>query len=319
MKLYRIILLALAVGLTSLGSAALAQNYAFETLNYPGAFETLLNDINNTGAIIGSFTTSEDEFAGTPFIFSGDSFRILEFAGVPEPEVYAINDAGAMAGIGFDAEEFSFLAFQTAPDGNVETFSIPGAFGIFPYHIDSAGVVTGVSFDFDSESIFRKNGDSIDEISVEGFGSIAGAVANDNGTIAGVGFLEDDTAVSFIYRDGVAEPFAHPDGETFVTAINNSDVIAGQIFGNDDSNRSFVFSDAGFTEIMFPGAESTSVSGMNDAGVLVGYYRLPNSANLHGFIATPVPEPDNVALSAFLAFAAVLGRNRIRGRARATA
>jgi len=313
MKLHRISLLVLAFGLTSLSSTAFAQSYAFETLNHPDGVDTLLEDINNNGVILGAFAKSEDDYIDTPFVFEGDDFRILEFPGIPEPEVYAINDAGAMTGLGFDEDDFSFIAFQTDSEGNVETFSLPEAIGLFPDSIDEAGIVTGSTFTFDVDGIFRKDGDSIDEIILEEFGLIASANANDNGTIAGTGFLEDDTAVSFIYRDGVAEGFAaHPDGETFLTAINNSDVIAGEIFVDDDASRSFVFSENAFTEIAFPGAESTNVSGINDAGVVVGYYTLPDSDSYHGFIGRPVPEPENLSTFAFLTFFTVLGRFRVR-------
>ena len=74
----------------------------------------------------------------------------------------------------------------------------------------------------------------------------------------------------------------------------------GQIVGlYEDANgfNSFVFSGGVYTTFKVPGAASTTISGINNSGQIIGAYD-DDDGVLRGFIATPdaVPEPASIAL-----------------------
>ncbi len=92
------------------------------------------------------------------------------------------------------------------------------------------------------------------------------------------GFLLSEAVFSTIDFPGA--------NSTILWGINN----AGQIVGNG-----FVFKDGTFEIIQFPGALSTSPMGINDAGQIVGSY-IGSDFHVHGFLATPVPEPGSLGL-----------------------
>jgi hypothetical protein len=59
---------------------------------------------------------------------------------------------------------------------------------------------------------------------------------------------------------------------------------------------SFVTDGVNFTPIVFPGASNTTVTGINGEGEIVGFYFLPGSGRSHGFLADPIPEPSSLLL-----------------------
>ncbi len=86
--------------------------------------------------------------------------------------------------------------------------------------------------------------------------------------------------------------------------INDAGVIAGSLSNNNTTYEGYVLNGSPFTYINAPGATSTTVTGINDSGDLVGFYE-DSAGKSHGFIATPnasVPEP----ASLFLAVIAIL-------------
>ncbi len=115
------------------------------------------------------------------------------------------------------------------------------------------------------------------------------------------------------YPGGGTARVANPNTNDGVNAygMNNGFNIVGS-----DGNVGFVLTigpTPSFTDISFPGADSTSVTGVNDNGVIVGGYR--SGGISHGFIGTPtaapVPEPSTLAV--IVAMLLMLGSRRVRG------
>ena len=64
-----------------------------------------------------------------------------------------------------------------------------------------------------------------------------------------------------------------------------------------DLTHGFLLDTSGsFTTIDVPGSTSTGVFGINNSGQIVGRY--VDSTGVHGFLATPVPEPRTLLLLA---------------------
>jgi uncharacterized membrane protein len=56
----------------------------------------------------------------------------------------------------------------------------------------------------------------------------------------------------------------------------------------------FLFNNGNYTTLDVPGSSLTATNGINDAGQIVGVYA--DASGLHGFLATPVPEPATLLL-----------------------
>jgi hypothetical protein len=71
-----------------------------------------------------------------------------------------------------------------------------------------------------------------------------------------------------------------------INCINDFFLFAGT-FNMGGANHGFVYANATATLIDVPGATSTIVYGINNAGVLVGTYI--DASGTHGFMASPAP------------------------------
>jgi uncharacterized membrane protein len=76
-------------------------------LQVQGADYTFANGINNSGTIVGDYTT---DIGSSGFLLSGGVFTTIQFPGSAATEIYGINDSGAIVGDYSDA------------DGNVHAF-----------------------------------------------------------------------------------------------------------------------------------------------------------------------------------------------------
>jgi probable HAF family extracellular repeat protein len=118
--------------------------------------------------------------------------------------------------------------------------------------------------------------------------------------------------------DGTLVPFDVPGAAgTQLYGISNLGHIAGGYYDPDGTSHGFIYANGQFTTIDFTGP-NTMIFGLNDLGQVVGasypeggFFTGPYS----GFLATPVPEPSGVSLSAaaFGALLAYVGRRRRSG------
>ena len=85
-----------------------------------------------------------------------------------------------------------------------------------------------------------------------------------------------------------------PTSYTVALGIND----AGQIVGryNDSPYHGFLLNGSTLTTIDVPGSGQTMAFGINNAGQIVGGFRDTNG--IHGFLATPTPEPGTLILLA---------------------
>src|SRR5262249_33529009 len=171
---------------------------------------------------------------------------------------YAINPAGAIAGIVHDASDVRH-GFVRAPDGTFTTFDGPGATNTFAYSINPAGAIAGY---------------------YGVLGVVHGLLRAPNGTLttfdapgAGTGFGQG----------------------TFALNINPAGAIAGQYNDNSNVYHGFVRAPNGvITAFDAPGAGTGSgqgtftstIDGMNPAGAIAGA-TIDTSNVYHGFVRAP--------------------------------
>jgi probable HAF family extracellular repeat protein len=105
------------------------------------------------------------------------------------------------------------------------------------------------------------------------------------------GYLRD-TAGNYTQ---IVAPYTGGSELTEANGINNHGQIVGWYEDPNGNAHGFLRDANGkFTQINFPGSYYTVAEGINDSGHIVGYYVTPSG--IHGFEASPVPEPTSLAL-----------------------
>ncbi|MBV9937429.1 MAG: VPLPA-CTERM sorting domain-containing protein [Acidobacteriaceae bacterium] len=218
------------------------------------------------------------------FLYSNGVFSTIHFPGADDTVARDINNAGQIVGaftnIGFGG--YGFLYSQ----GEFSRISVPGssssgAYGInnagqiavtasfgsgYYGYIDTNGVFTTFNFYPNSNSLTMLNG------------------INDAGQIIGFFVQIDAFAASYLYSNGMN--YILP-GEGL--GINNAGQVVGPCnysscpYGNGVPSVGFLYANGTFTKIAFPGASSTTPTGINNLGEIVGEY-VDSTSSQHGFV-----------------------------------
>ena len=221
----------------------------FVTENFPNSMMTQVIGINNTGTTDGFYVDNGGTTHG--FYKTGSTYTTVDYPGTPFNQLLGQNDLGQASGY------YSMSANNSTPDipyiynqlgGNVfEVITIPAAVG--------GAQATGIN----------------NSQQVSGFYIDAGGV--NHGFLLTAGLLTT----------------LDPPGATFAQALglNNRGQVVGQFMDAGGNTHGFLWTVAnGFTTIDEPnGVGTTIVNGINDNGVIVGFY---GTAPINsGFVAFP--------------------------------
>jgi probable HAF family extracellular repeat protein len=281
--------------LMSLTGEAGAQ-YTFtplENLN-PLARNTVGVGINNLGQIVGADQTN---FRG--FVLSGTSYSLLAPFGIGS-QASGINDSGDIVGR-FVVPPMMTHGFLYN-GGKYTQIDVPrpggqtGANGI-----NNAGDIVGSYLTGPAPTYkgFLLSAGSYTTFSVPSAGVTEPFNINDSGQIAGIYARALGTGYhGFLLSGGIYTNIDVPGAtETIVGGINNAGQIVGY-YTAEGRQHGFVFSSGNYATVDFPDSTVTAIWGSNDAGQIVGGY-LDAASVLHGFVATPTPEPSTRLLLVF--------------------
>jgi len=288
--------------------AAGAQGWRFDTVDPPTSFSTVVPwGINGAGVTSGVWVDSNLSYHGftashgifTSYDVPGaDSGRVLGVAGTDGGK---INDAGTIVG---DYSAGGVLhGFVRAVGGTVTTVDIAGHANTSLIDINNQGAMVGLVNDSgntaDYESFLRSSSGAVTMIAFPGSLRTGVEGLNDAGTVVGA-WVDAASSVHGFVRNaaGVFTTIDLPGSmATIPSGINDAGWITGEV---DDAagSHAFVLDPVGRLSLFdVPGAAFTSAVGINAAGVIVGQY-CDAADNCHGFVATPVPEPQAWALFA---------------------
>jgi len=311
----RLFHLSLLLGFIAYVTPAQAE-YAYTTIDYPGARHTVLFGINAKGKVVGSAYFDDPPFAAlTTISFVYDS-RTQVFTPLPSvPGAIALGTGISAAGIVVGLTPDPTTGYSTSgtilKNGAYTMFSHPGSSLTQARAISNSGLVTGfageapsgtdVGFIYDPAAnqfidILIPNSSFNITQGINGRGEVVGSVRFPidgvyPGSPAGFyGFLRRGSGAITLFRVN--------DGQTRARGITNSGRITG--FMTDPATgktRGFV---AGVAEspdfqalvipdpelLDVPGAALTSPQGINDSGFISGSWIDDTGAN-HGFIAAP--------------------------------
>jgi probable HAF family extracellular repeat protein len=267
--------------------------YEYQTVDYPGAQQTLILAINDLGHYVGLVIDT----ANTPhaLYFDGHRLALLDANGLigksAKSRAYALNNLDEIAGSYVDAagKLHGFLYCH----GEVTTVDDPSGQPTEAYGINDLGQAIGVSYDAAGnphgftlrrgkyQPIDVPGSVSTNPLSINDREEIVGEVIDIAGTV-GHGYLEK--------RDGSVTRYdapGAPANSTYLVSTNNLDQTLGAYLDAAGSTNNFVLDHGTLTSFNVPasfGASGVTAQTINDFGTIVGYYTDAAGKN-HGFIA----------------------------------
>src|SRR5690349_9969647 len=199
------------------------------------------------------------------------TFTTIDVPGAAYTEPAAINTAGDIVG-SFGQNTSSDSTGFLLKSGVFTFFSYPGANVTNAYGINDSDIIVGhagqfpvVGFVYDGVK-FTTLQDGADSATVASGINNAGIVVGGSGTIY--------TTKGFMMRSGHYRTINFPGNHIYAQAeaINNLGEIAGYA---DDSG--YIVKNGKFRLIAVAGATQTIASGINDSGLVVGWYNLGSS------------------------------------------
>jgi probable HAF family extracellular repeat protein len=265
--------------------------YNFETINYPGDTFTQLLGINNSDMIAGYHGATVNQ--GFTLALSSMTFTNENFPGSAQTQVIAINNNSTTAGFYIDATGNTHGFTDTR--GTFLTVDFPGtpfnqllgqndhgqAAGDYSTKADGTGP--------DLAYVYNEFRSVFELLNIPGSTSAQATGINDSGNVCG--FFVDANGVNhgFLLIPGhfVLLDFPASMG-TQAFGLNNKGQVVGLYTDSANNTHGFVYTVKTkiFQSIDDPnGVGTTIVNGINDKGVLVGFF---GTAPINsGFVATP--------------------------------
>ncbi len=209
-----------------------------------GFFSGVGHDINDAGAIVGSY--GDSDFSGPQHCYwsSGAAAPVTlagVIPGVTSGSAWAINEAGQIAGVSGGIEGVFYAARWDSPAADpVQIGPLPGAFNSEGLGMNELGDVVGRSsfLDFTIQAFYWRGEDAF----LTGLGFLPGGNyseafdVNDAGQVVGTANTPDFEVHAFLWENGVMydlNDFIAPGGPPFLyvsraTAINEAGVIAAE-------------------------------------------------------------------------------------------
>jgi probable HAF family extracellular repeat protein len=260
----------------------------WSSFDYPGAFATFAQAINNSGVIVGGYVLQDGTEQG--FVYADGQFTSFSVPGANATVVTGITDTGLMAGY-YSDDSFVFHSFIY--DGqNYTTIDYPGATAgtTILAQINNAGTAVGnYSSDDGLHHGFTYAGGVFTSVDVPGATGTYAYGINNGGDIAG-GYSSNGgtTMHGFILADTKYHGLNFPKApNTCIRAINDSRQFVGLINSLSDMSAGFSYTGTSFQSMVYPGAYFTVSYGLDNSGDIVGYYIDKKTGSGHAFLQTP--------------------------------
>jgi probable HAF family extracellular repeat protein len=260
--------------------------FKFKNLSIPGALQTWLTGVNDSGVVVGWFVDQQGNSHG--FSLVGDKLTSLNDASGVSTQPYAVNNAGDIVGsyVNNCAGEVCSQGFVYR-DGLFRDIGPPRTVTTAAFGINDLGEFVGTYGDgFGGRHAFLWNGSTY--MNLNGLS----AVGINNGGLITVQAADSASNIhSFIYNGSTYSPI-HPPGAktTYAEAINQSndvvmywgDLQAGYLRG------ALLHHGAYFSFTDPAGVNCTLPLGLNNDHVIVGSWASGGPYDIHvqGFIAT---------------------------------
>lgn len=276
---------ALAQAQSNIGTLTLT----FTTIDVPGAAVTNIEGINNTGMMVGDYSSASYNKPSHGFLYSGGIFTFFNYPGADSTLAFGINDSGLISGTAYTHQNTT--AFGFLYNGvTFTTLRAPGKGATLPRGLNNAGVVVGGDgVNLQGTKGFMLVGKQFKTLAPPGvYTYVFGDSVNNLQQVVGT----DDTG-GFFFSGGKYKTIAVPGAsETQAWGINDSGIIVGWYLGNGCVACGFALQNGKYTTINYPGAVYTFLTGINNAGQIVGVYSI-DEQTYHGFVTSAFTSKDS--------------------------
>jgi probable HAF family extracellular repeat protein len=276
------------VAVRFVGVAGQGHEFAFSTIDFPGATLTNVQGINAGGDIVGFYTDTNGKTHG--FVSSGGDFRSVDYKDSKSTQLRGIGPAGDIVGTYQRQNESGAVpihGFLFTRQGEFAPIDHPEHQNTITQRILANGTILGCYHD--SDTMGTMHGLSL---SRRGFDALAEATTMHNGATPDgrliVGLFTDmmDNRGKGYFFDGARfTPFEVP-GATSTAAwdVNPAGVAVGVFRDGGGQFHGFTYDGVSFGQVDVPDATATRVFGINAGGDLVGAY-VDKAGRTHGFLA----------------------------------
>jgi uncharacterized membrane protein len=205
---------------------------------------------------------------------AANTYTTIDYPGQDVTFVTGVNNAGDMVGgySDIDGPGHSFMLSE----GAFINIDPPGAISAVAYGINDSKQFVGSYRDGElKDHGFLFDGVNYVEIAYPGASRTVPNGINNNGEIVGQCDFPRGASGGFLLKDGVYTTLKPPknNGPALLTGINNPGSIVGIASGGGPvSYYGFRYGNGEFKPIEFPDAYITVPNGLNDNGVIVGYF-----------------------------------------------
>jgi len=249
---------------------AAAKVYAFASVDYPGAAQSLVFDSDATTAV-GAFVFDPGSATSptTAFRFTGGVYQILTVPSSTTSIATGINGAGLIVGV---YQDLSGVRHGfTNNGGTFSNVDFPGASGTQAIGVNDAGQIVGDYFDAANvEHGFLNNGGTFTAINFPGATRTAAAGINATGDIVGV-WSDATGSHGFLLQAGVFTPIDFPLAtNTSAFGITDTGEIAGFYDDAAGTTHGFIYASGAFSTVDVAGARGTLLTRIKNAGSVTG-------------------------------------------------
>jgi hypothetical protein len=256
-------------------------------VDYPGAFTTFAQAINNSGVIVGGYVLRDGTEQG--FVYSAGQYSNFTVPGSKATVVTGINDNGVLAGyysdqalifhsFVYDGQNFTYLDFPGAMAGTTIAGQINNAGVAVGNYMGSDGVSHGFTYTNGTFTGVDVPGAKATYVyAIDSAGEVAGGYITASGTSM-PGFILAGKNYRTVNFPGAAN--------TSIRGLNDNRQFAGVISGAGGGTGGFTYLGK-YQATVVAGSSFTAAYGINNAGQVVGYYVDKHTSLGHGFLQTP--------------------------------
>lgn len=236
---------------------------------------TMVNGIDDTGTVVGQLQDNN----GLLVAFSRDASGKFTIFKAPNSAMtwFSHRSSGVNVGSYLD-KAFPPAVHGFAQQGaNFTAVNYPKATNTWLSGINKLGTVAGSFLNNTTSKGFILAGGKYTVIAHSGAVSTNPQAINDNGVV--VGYYTDSKTHGFTWKSGTFTTIDHPKSVygTLLTDVNGSGVVVGNYLAGDHA-WGFIYKNNTFYSVVYAGAKSASVGGINNNGVIAGqlFYTLRN-------------------------------------------
>lgn len=266
--------------------------YTFQTVIYPGDTFTQLLGVNNNKTIAGYHGNGNTGHPNKGFTLTLPStFTAENFPASAQTQVIGINNADVTDGFYIDTHgvNHGFTKFQN----NYTRVDFPGTTFNQLLGLNSEHQASGFYNDSSGNShgyVYAENGGVFAVFTIPGATSAQATGINNTGEVCGF-YVESGITHGFLLNFGTLVTLNYPSAtSTMAFGLNNVGQVVGTYTDSGGLVHGFVYKAGTYQSVDDPsGIGATIINGINDNGVLVGFFGAcaTGGSTCDGFVATP--------------------------------